>query len=231
MRIRSIPFGISALLHFAVIMVAAVLSIRPAEFAMETGHNSVEVHLIAAAPDPVSEPPPTPVPEEPAVTQPPKPDDVLVPVTPPVPLTPVPPPEQPKTDTPPAPAPVPPKPHHKTTVAKGDGSAPVPGKSAVTISSDGGAIIDAKPNYLSNPPPLYPETSRREKQEGLVVLEVIVNTEGRPDDVSVRTSSGFSPLDESAVTAVRGWRFRPAALGSLTVKSRVVVPVRFRLDE
>ena len=233
MRSRSIPFWISAFIHFAVIGAATVLLIKPPEFAMDTGHNSVEVSLVAAPPDPVPPPPPVPAvePQEPVETQPPKPDDLTVPVTRPVPPVPVPPPEQPKIETPPPlPLPVPPKPHLAPTIAKGDGSAPKPGKDAVTASSDGGAIMDAKPDYLSNPPPIYPESSRQEKQEGVVVLEVIINAEGHPDDISIQTSSGFAPLDQSAVTAVRKWRFRPASLGSIKVKSRVMIPVRFRLD-
>ncbi|MEI9998970.1 MAG: energy transducer TonB [Verrucomicrobiota bacterium] len=230
MRSRSIPFWISGLLHLAVFGTAAILFVRPAEFAMDAGHNSVEVNLVAAAPDPVAPPPPVPEPQEPAETQPPKPDDLTVPVAPPVPPTPVPPPPQPVAQTPPPPTPVPPKPHRIHTVAKGDGSAPKPGKDAITASSDGGAIMDVKPDYLSNPPPIYPEVSRHEKQEGVVVLEVIVNTEGRPDTISIHTSSGFELLDQSATVAVREWRFRPASLGTMNVRSRVVIPVRFRLD-
>lgn len=91
--------------------------------------------------------------------------------------------------------------------------------------------MDAKPDYLSNPPPVYPEVSRQQKQEGVVLLQVIIGTEGRPDSVSVRTSSGFAPLDQSAIQAVRQWRFRPASLGSMNVRSRVLIPVRFRLDD
>ncbi len=90
--------------------------------------------------------------------------------------------------------------------------------------------MEAKPDYLSNPPPIYPESCRRDKQEGLVVLEVIINTEGRPDSVEIQATSGFARLDQSATTAVRQWRFARACLGSIKVKSRVVIPVRFRLD-
>ena len=231
MRSRSIPFWISAFIHFAVIGMAAALFVQPPEFAMDSGHNSVEVNLVAAAPDPAPPPPPVQEPQEPALTQPPKPDDVTVPVAPPVPPTPVPPPKQPPVQASPLPAPVPPKPHRVHTVAKGDGSAPKPGKDAITASSDGGAIMDVKPDYLSNPPPIYPESSRQEKQEGVVVLQVIVNTGGRVEDLSIVTTSGFKTLDESAVTAVRSWRFRPASLGSIKMKSRVVIPIRFRLDD
>lgn len=224
MRIRSIPFWISAFIHAAVIGGGTLLLVTPPQFAMDTGHDSVEVNLVAAAPDPVTPPPPTPD-ETPAETAPPKPDDVVVPVSQPVPPAPTPP--QPMAQTPPKPTP--PKPHRKPTVAKGDGSAPQPGKDAITASSDGGAIMEAKPDYLSNPPPIYPESARFEKQEGVVVLQVIVNTEGHPDSIVIQSSSGFEPLDRSAVTAVNNWRFRPAALGDIKVKSRVIIPVRFRL--
>ncbi|HEY0256497.1 MAG TPA: energy transducer TonB [Candidatus Methylacidiphilales bacterium] len=229
MRRRFIPFWISGFIHLAIFGTAAMLFIKPAEFAMDAGHNSVEVNLVAAAPDPVAPPPPTPQPQEPVETQPPKPDDLTVPVTPPVPPTTVPPPPPTAVVQKPA-VPVPPKPHHAATVAKGDGSAPKPGKDAITASSDGVAIMDVKPNYLSNPPPVYPDDSRRLKQEGVAVLEVIVNPEGHPESVSLRTSSGFQPLDQSAITAVHEWRFRPASLGSMNVRSRVIIPVRFRLD-
>jgi periplasmic protein TonB len=227
MRTRSIPFWISALIHAGVIGGGTLLLIKPAQFAMDNGHSSVEVNLVAADPDPVTPPPPTPD-QELAVTQPPKPDDVVVPVAPVVPPTSIPPPPQPVTQTPP-PTVVPPKPHRKPTIAKGDGSAPKPGKDATTASSDGGAIMDSKPDYLSNPPPVYPESARFAKQEGVVVLQVIVNTEGQPDSISIQAGSGFQALDQSAVDAVHKWRFRPASIGSMNVRSRVIIPVRFNL--
>lgn len=231
MRFRSIPFWISGFIHLAVIGVTAVLFIKPPEFAMAAGHNSVEVNLVAAAPDPVQPPPPTPQPDEMADMRPPLPDDLTVPVPPPVKPVFTPPPVPAPASLPPLPVVAVRKPHPHPTMARGDGSAPKPGKDATTASSDGGAIMDAKPDYLSNPPPAYPEVSRQQKQEGVVLLQVIVGTEGRPDSVSVRTSSGFAPLDQSAIKAVQQWRFRPASLGSMNVRSRVLIPVRFRLDD
>ena len=228
MRSRSIPFWISAFIHGAFFGAAAILFIQPAQFAMDSGHNSVEVNLVAAAPDPVTPPPPTPEPPVEALEQPPKPDDVVVPVTPPTPPVVS---ETPPEKTPPPPVVVKPKPRHTPTVAKGDGSAPKPGKDATTAQSDGGAIMDTKPDYLSNPPPIYPEMARKAGEQGVVLLEVIVNSGGRPDSVSIERSSGFVALDDSAVTAVQQWRFRPAMLGSIQMKSRVRFPVRFRLDK
>jgi protein TonB len=229
MRRRHIPFWISAFIHLAVISGVAALWVEPPQYAVDAGRNSVEVSLIAAAPDPTPAPLPLPQPQETVDPQPPQPDDIIVPVVPPVSPLPVPPPEQPVVNTPAPPVPEPPKPHHIPTIAKGDGSSPKPGKDAVTFSSAGGAQTEARPDYLRNPPPVYPEPSRLAKQEGTVVLEVIVDSQGLPDGVSVQTSSGFSLLDQSAVNAVQTWRFRPASLGGMKIKSHVLVPVLFQL--
>lgn len=232
MRHPSIGFGISALIHLLVIALGAFLIVSPPQFAVETGHDSVEVNLVAAAPEQVtaSPPIPEPVPEVPT-PEPPKPDDMVVPATPPIPPPPTttPPPEKP-VEKPTPPTPQPPKPQTTRTVEKGDSSAPKPGKDAVTASSDGGAISEAKPDYLRNPPPIYPEEARHRKQQGVVTLEVTVDVEGRPDDISIATSSGYQILDQAAVNAVHKWRFRPAMMGSIKIKSRVLIPVHFNLE-
>jgi TonB family protein len=50
-------------------------------------------------------------------------------------------------------------------------------------------------------------------------------------DVQVLESSGYAPLDESAVTTVRRrWRF-PARAGDASSERRVRVPIRFRLED
>lgn len=114
---------------------------------------------------------------------------------------------------------------------KGDGSSPIPGKDPTTLYSSGGALVEAKPNYLKNPPPSYPETARKMGQEGLVELLVSVNRGGGADAVEIRESSGFALLDQAAVKAVRRWKFHPARIGTLAVDSKVEVPIRFRLSD
>lgn len=94
-----------------------------------------------------------------------------------------------------------------------------------------GAIVDAKPDYLRNPPPVYPESARRRGIEGLVLLFVEVAADGRPKGVRIETSSGSSILDEAAVRAVERWRFKPGTLMGVPTSSRVRIPIRFRLDE
>lgn len=104
-----------------------------------------------------------------------------------------------------------------------------PEASVATFHASRGARTLAQPNYLKNPPPAYPETSRRMGEQGVVLLSVVVDERGRVADVVVKQSSGFSRLDQAALDAVGDWRFHAARFGSVPIASRVEVPVRFSL--
>ena len=85
--------------------------------------------------------------------------------------------------------------------------------------------------YLSNPAPAYPGASRRMGEEGRVLLRVQVGADGRPTDVSIAKSSGFSRLDDVArETVLRSWRFVPARQGDQAVAGAVKVPIDFTLS-
>jgi len=84
--------------------------------------------------------------------------------------------------------------------------------------------------YLDNPAPAYPTMSRRQHEEGRVMLRVRVGAHGRAESVDVATSSGFDRLDRAAQDAVRRWRFVPARRGPDTVAATVNVPIAFSLD-
>jgi protein TonB len=84
--------------------------------------------------------------------------------------------------------------------------------------------------YLKNPPPAYPNLSRRMKEQGRVILRVLVSASGEPQDVEVRSSSGFERLDRAAMDAVRRWRFAPARHGAESIAAWALVPVLFQLE-
>lgn len=92
-----------------------------------------------------------------------------------------------------------------------------------------GALPQAKPDYLRNPAPVYPEAARRNGWEGLVLLKVLVSKEGACEKISVVKSSGHSVLDKSALRAVKDWKFLPARAGAMSFSSWIKVPVRFVL--
>ena len=85
--------------------------------------------------------------------------------------------------------------------------------------------------YLKNPAPAYPSASRRLGEEGRVVLRVLVESDGRPGEVAIKTSSGFPRLDQAAEDAVRRWKFVPARKGDEAVRAAVLVPIVFNLRD
>ncbi|MGR9087675.1 MAG: energy transducer TonB [Gammaproteobacteria bacterium] len=85
-------------------------------------------------------------------------------------------------------------------------------------------------NYAFNPKPNYPRLARSRGWQGKVLLRVQVTAEGASNTVTIDKSSGHAILDESAVEAVRKWRFIPARRGETAVASSVVVPILFTLQ-
>ena len=92
-----------------------------------------------------------------------------------------------------------------------------------------GALQMAYPRYQLNIPPPYPGLARKRGQQGTVILQVLVNKEGRVDDLEIKTSSGFRLLDRAALSAVSKWSFEPGKLGDERIEMWVNVPVSFKL--
>ncbi len=95
----------------------------------------------------------------------------------------------------------------------------------------GNAIVSATPRYRTNPTPDYPLPCQRRREEGIVFLNVVVQADGLPSAISLNRSSGHPLLDRSALDAVRSWTFEPGRAAGVAVSSRVVVPVRFSLEQ
>ena len=93
------------------------------------------------------------------------------------------------------------------------------------------AILEkALPEYSKNPPISYPRRARKRGYEGTVVLEVLVDRNGKVDDLRILASSGYGILDRSAVKSVKTWSFKPAKKGSGTVDMWIQVPIRYNLE-
>jgi len=84
--------------------------------------------------------------------------------------------------------------------------------------------------YLNNPKPFYPKISKRLGEEGVVLLKVRVLADGTAGSVSLLKSSDFDRLDQSAIEAVKQWKFVAAKQGEKAVESWVSVPIAFKLD-
>jgi TonB family protein len=84
------------------------------------------------------------------------------------------------------------------------------------------------PRAIYDPEPDYSDEARRAKYQGMVVLRVVVGSDGRPQDVRVARTLGMG-LDEKAMEAVRQWRFEPGYRDGRAVPVVVDVQVNFRL--
>jgi periplasmic protein TonB len=105
----------------------------------------------------------------------------------------------------------------------GDGSGGGMGGGVYRI---GGGV--SAPMVLSKTEPEYSEEARKAKYQGTVVLQIIVDERGMPQNIRVIRPLGLG-LDEKAIEAVQKWRFRAAMKDGHPVKVQATVEVNFRL--
>jgi protein TonB len=90
-------------------------------------------------------------------------------------------------------------------------------------------IHEAIPIYRSNPSPKYPRIARMRGYQGNVLLDVLVNKNGKVNDLKIFKSSGHPLLDNAATSTVKHWLFEPGMIGDEKVDMWVRVPIRFEL--
>jgi TonB family protein len=108
----------------------------------------------------------------------------------------------------------------------GIGNAGGPGFGGAGVYNVGNGVT--APELVSKVEPEYSEEARKAKYSGLVLLSVIVNTDGKAEDIHVVKSVGMG-LDEKAIEAVQKWRFKPGKNKGVPVKVRAQIEVNFRL--
>lgn len=86
---------------------------------------------------------------------------------------------------------------------------------------------EARPLYLTNPLPEYPKIARKRGYQGSVVLEVLVDRNGKVVDLRVTKASDYPILDKAAITTVKDWSFEPGMVGKERVAMWVRIPIRF----
>jgi len=84
--------------------------------------------------------------------------------------------------------------------------------------------------YLNNPKPPYPAISRRLNEQGLVILRVLINTQGQAEQTELYQSSGHKRLDDSALKTVSTWRFVPGTRNGMPQAMWFNVPINFVLE-
>jgi protein TonB len=81
--------------------------------------------------------------------------------------------------------------------------------------------------YVRAPEPRYPPESQRGRERGTVLLRVLVDALGRPAQIQVERSSGYSRLDAAARMAVEKALFRPHEVNGIAQPAQVLIPIEF----
>jgi protein TonB len=103
-----------------------------------------------------------------------------------------------------------------------------PAAAPVTVMSDMPVSIDGA-DYLRPPSPRYPVAAKRARVQGVVLLRVLIDREGRPCEVRVHRSSGSEQLDAAARESVLQALFKPYRENGESRSAQVIIPIEFSL--
>jgi TonB family protein len=87
------------------------------------------------------------------------------------------------------------------------------------------------PRKTFNVPPIFPEALRAAGLEGVVKLEVLIDTEGAVTSIRTVNSDAHPDFAAAAATAVRQWRFTPTLLNNKPVEVQMTVSMTFSLSD
>jgi protein TonB len=90
----------------------------------------------------------------------------------------------------------------------------------------GGQIRE--PRRVFSVAPVYPAIARQARVQGTVVIQAVIGVDGAVRDAQVQNSVPL--LDQSALDAVRQWRYQPTLLNGVPVSVIMTVSVRFTLE-
>jgi protein TonB len=88
--------------------------------------------------------------------------------------------------------------------------------------------LTRNPEVIYKEEPEYSDEARKARHEGTVLIDLEVDSSGRPVNLRVVRSLGLG-LDEKAMAAVSHWKFRPAMSGNRAVTAPARVAVSFHL--
>jgi len=95
---------------------------------------------------------------------------------------------------------------------------------APKVEQVGGAV--SAPVVVVEPMPVYPHLFFKKNSEVVVVVDLMVDTDGLPQDVHIAKSGG-EKFDENAIEAVKKYRFKPAVKEGHPVTVELNVEVHF----
>ena len=90
------------------------------------------------------------------------------------------------------------------------------------------ADYDIPPKEISAPSPDFSDEARRVRFQGSVLLSLIVNEEGKTENIVILKPLGMG-LDEKAVETVQNWKFKPAMREGVPASVKIKLQITFRM--
>ncbi len=105
--------------------------------------------------------------------------------------------------------------------------------SPVTVASPLPVLVSASvdPRYRADFQPDYPAFERNQARDGVVVVRVLVGTNGRVSAVEPVSATSDAFFDATKRRALSKWRFRPATRDGVAVESWREMTVRFTMED
>jgi protein TonB len=94
------------------------------------------------------------------------------------------------------------------------------------------ALADSPPKVDRSypaPSPDYPALAQDNGEQGDVLVDVFVGSNGKPSKFKINQSSGFADLDNAAAEAVANWRYIPAVENGDRTSGWTTVKIHFEL--
>lgn len=102
-----------------------------------------------------------------------------------------------------------------------------PGEGPRRVSQPAGPGSLEEPRKTKDAKPGYPVIAQRAKVQGLVIVEAVIDRQGKIGYARILKSVPF--LDQAALNAVRQWEFTPTLLDGVPVEVLMTVTVNFTL--
>lgn len=114
-------------------------------------------------------------------------------------------------------------------IGSGKGNGYGPGEAGGTgggLFKVGGGVTAPIP--INSPEPEFSDEARRAKYQGVVVVTLIVDAQGNPQQIKIERPLGMG-LDEKALEAARQYKFKPATFQGKPVAVRIGLEINFHI--
>ncbi|MCD4812455.1 energy transducer TonB [bacterium] len=92
------------------------------------------------------------------------------------------------------------------------------------------AEVDQAPKVVYQVAPVYPLAARNKGIEGKVVIKFIVHADGSVSSIKIQSAAPANLFEQSAINAVKKWRFKPGRRNNNPVATSVELPLEFKLE-